>query len=116
MGVPEGWIFSKGKRVKFIMNINAFKSAAKASYCLVRPTAFDYAAAGYTAVRAEDPGFNAKRPWHPTYASPCRNGGDKATPLMSSVDLDGNPRVVSKVVDLGCYECQIGPGLSVIVK
>lgn len=78
--------------------------------------AFDYAAAGYTAVKPEDPGFDAKRPWHPTYVSPCRNGGDQATPLMSSVDPDGNPRVVSKIVDLGCYECQIRPGLSLIVR
>ena len=94
----------------------AHVSAAKASYCLVWPTAFDYAAAGYAGIKIEDPGFDAKRPWHPTYASPCRNGGDQATPLMSSVDPDGNPRVVSKIVDLGCYECQIRPGLSLIVR
>lgn len=101
---------------KVACNDIAHVATTKASYCLVWPTAFDYEASGYTAVKTEDPRFNAKRPWHPTYASPCRNGGDKATPLMSTVDLDGNPRVVSKIVDLGCYECQRIPGLTVIVK
>lgn len=43
------------------------------------------------------------------------NPGDD-TPTIQAVDLDGNPRVVGKRPDLGCYECPFGPGLMLLVR
>ena len=36
--------------------------------------------------------------------------------LLPSVDLAGNPRVFGRAIDIGCYECQVRPGLAVIVR
>ena len=36
--------------------------------------------------------------------------------MAGAVDLDGNPRVVGKRPDLGCYECPFGPGLMLLVR
>ena len=36
--------------------------------------------------------------------------------LLPSVDLAGNPRVMFEKMDIGCYECQVRPGLAVIVR
>jgi len=36
--------------------------------------------------------------------------------LRPSVDLAGNPREFGKAIDIGCYECQVRPGLAVIVR
>lgn len=35
--------------------------------------------------------------------------------MAGAVDLDGNPRVVGKRPDLGCYECPFGPGLILLL-
>ena len=46
--------------------------------------------------------------------SPCRNAAwGKPT---TAVDLDGNPRLRYRKLDIGCYECQIGPGMMLMVK
>ena len=36
--------------------------------------------------------------------------------MAGAVDLDGNPRVVGKRPDLGCYECPFGPGLMLLLR
>jgi len=61
-----------------------------------------------------DPLFSARKPYHLTVASPCRNAGSNEL-TTARVDLDGRPRKIGRRVDLGCYECE-GPGLSVIVR
>jgi hypothetical protein len=34
----------------------------------------------------------------------------------AGVDLDGNPRVMFDVIDVGCYECQRKLGFSVVIR
>jgi hypothetical protein len=34
----------------------------------------------------------------------------------SATDLDGNPRVLNKGIDLGCWEMQAGLGFQIIVR
>lgn len=46
--------------------------------------------------------------------SRCRNSASGT--LETSVDLDGNPRVRYRKMDLGCYECQEPMGLSILVR
>ena len=36
--------------------------------------------------------------------------------LLPAVDLKGNTRVMFDMIDIGCYECQVRPGLAVIVR
>ena len=36
--------------------------------------------------------------------------------VLPAVDLAGSPRVFGKAIDIGCYECQVRPGLAVIVR
>ena len=48
--------------------------------------------------------------------SPCRNRGQVMTWMDGATDLDGNPRLFGKAPDIGCYECQYGPGLILIFK
>lgn len=36
--------------------------------------------------------------------------------MAGAVDLDGNPRVVGRRPDLGCYECPFGPGLMLLLR
>ena len=45
------------------------------------------------------------------------NAGTKSgLTLLPSVDLKGNTRVMFDMIDIGCYECQVRPGLAVIVR
>lgn len=57
-----------------------------------------------------DPGFKnaAALDFHLKGASDAVNAGDNAVwqGVENAVDLDGNPRIFRKIVDLGCYECQ----------
>ena len=46
--------------------------------------------------------------------SPCRNAAWGSP--MTAVDLDGAPRVRFRFPDIGCYECQLGAGLLLLVK
>ena len=44
--------------------------------------------------------------FHLQSTSPCINSGDN-TYVLSSTDLDGNPRIVGNYVDMGAYEYQL---------
>jgi len=43
--------------------------------------------------------------YHLQASSPCRNAGDNAY-VSTAIDLDGNPRLISAIVDMGVYESQ----------
>ena len=62
---------------------------------------------------AADPLF--RREYHIGPDSPCCNTGMTLGWEKGGKDLDGNPRLYRKRVDMGCYECQIG-GFSLIVR
>lgn len=48
--------------------------------------------------------------------SEAYNKGTHASVIIPSLDLAGNTRVFSNKIDIGCYECQLLPGLSIIIK
>ena len=43
-------------------------------------------------------------------------GTTNSLALLPSVDLAGNPRIYSKAIDVGCYECQKKLGFAVIIR
>ena len=49
-------------------------------------------------------------------SSPCYNAGERWDGIETAVDLDGNPRLRWKRPDMGCYECQRGGGMMLLVK
>ncbi|PYU99398.1 MAG: hypothetical protein DMG26_16610, partial [Acidobacteria bacterium] len=52
-----------------------------------------------------DPLFlNGSSNFHLSYGSPAIDVGDDGAPQLPTTDLDGNPRIVNSVVDLGAYE------------
>ena len=53
-----------------------------------------------------DPDFAAAANgnYHLASGSPCISAGSPNAPSLPSTDLDGNPRVVGGMVDMGCYE------------
>lgn len=52
----------------------------------------------------------------PMCRSPLFNAGVNVARFAATVDLDGNPRIVSRKIDIGSYECQTAPGLAVLVR
>jgi hypothetical protein len=42
--------------------------------------------------------------YHTQSASPCIAAGTTNVPSMPGTDLDGNPRILNGLVDMGCYE------------
>jgi hypothetical protein len=47
---------------------------------------------------------------HLSLGSPCIDAGDNAAlPPDIEFDLDGNPRIVNRIVDMGCYELGLEP-------
>jgi len=42
--------------------------------------------------------------YHTQRTSPCKGAGSISAPSLPATDLDGNPRVLSGLVDMGCYE------------
>lgn len=57
------------------------------------------------------------------YRPRCRgalfNAGDNeryASSATSALDLDGNPRIQGKIIDIGCWEMQAGLGFQIIVR
>ena len=51
-----------------------------------------------------------------TLRSPCRNAGSNDAIVAGARDLDGNPRVYGRRVDMGCYELQQGLGLMLLFR
>ena len=74
---------------------------------------------GATSRVADDAGFAgaANGDYHlkPT-SKACRNWGTFLDWMDGATDLDGNPRIVGKAPDIGCYECQVGPGLILLFR
>ncbi len=58
--------------------------------------------------------------WHQTRNSQLINSGTKSTDYRpagsSAIDLDGNPRLQSKSIDLGCWEVPSGLGFQIILR
>ena len=52
------------------------------------------------------PGSN----YHLQVTSACRNSGSNMFWMIGATDLDGNPRIIGGVVDMGCYEYIPEPG------
>jgi len=58
----------------------------------------------------------AAHDYHITVDSPARNHGVIPDGYMPpATDLDGKPRIVSRKIDIGCYECK-GGGFTLIVR
>ena len=55
---------------------------------------------------AASPAFRGPGDFRIGSASPCRNAGDNAlwADVVDPLDLEGNPRILYRVVDIGCYE------------
>lgn len=51
-----------------------------------------------------------------TSGAAVNRGTTSGLMLLPSVDLAGNPREFGRAIDIGCYECQVRPGLAVIVR
>ena len=47
--------------------------------------------------------------YHLRWGSPCINAGDNSVVLEGATDLDGKPRIIREVVDMGCYEAEPPP-------
>ena len=69
---------------------------------------------------ARDPLLRSREPGRYTFsaASPCRNSGSNEAfgTLTDAVDLLGNPRLFGKVIDMGCFELQMGGGTMLLLK
>ncbi|MFN2352886.1 MAG: choice-of-anchor Q domain-containing protein, partial [Kiritimatiellia bacterium] len=48
-------------------------------------------------------GFDAQN-YHLATNSPCRDAGLYQAWMDTGTDLDGNPRIMQGIVDIGCYE------------
>lgn len=54
------------------------------------------------------PGFTTQGVWTLTRNAPCANAGAYAPWMADAQDLDGNPRVRARVVDIGAFEARPG--------
>lgn len=52
----------------------------------------------------------------PNASSLLRDAGVEIPRFANGVDLAGNPRVHGREIDIGCYECQTVPGLTIFVR
>ncbi|MBR1921301.1 MAG: hypothetical protein IJ829_04780 [Kiritimatiellae bacterium] len=50
------------------------------------------------------------------FTSPCKNAALAVEWMEGAVDLAGNPRIIGKVPDIGCFECATGTGLLLVVR
>jgi predicted outer membrane repeat protein len=62
---------------------------------------------GTTGCFTNAPQFVSASDWHLQSNSPCINTGDNSY-AQGTKDLDGNPRIIGGVVDMGAYECTSG--------
>ncbi|MEW6007275.1 MAG: choice-of-anchor Q domain-containing protein [bacterium] len=61
-----------------------------------------------------DPLFVSPTDFHLQPTSPCIDAGSNTAPALPPTDKDGNPRIVNGIVDMGAYEYQGGPILSIL--
>ena len=48
--------------------------------------------------------------YHLRMTSPCVNAGTNQLWMTGAVDLDGNPRILKTIVDMGAYETRLWQG------
>ena len=76
--------------------------------------------AGLTGVgcKTGDPLFKkaANGGYRLTGASPARNAGVNQSWMVDALDLDGNPRIIGKKVDMGCFECTSGAATMLLMR
>lgn len=53
---------------------------------------------------SNDPQFVSISNFHLQATSPCRNAGTNMSWMWTATDLDGNPRIIGGIVDMGAYE------------
>ncbi|MDI6735353.1 MAG: choice-of-anchor Q domain-containing protein [bacterium] len=61
-----------------------------------------------------NPLFVGGNDYHLTEVSPCINAGSNTAPGIPSTDKDGNSRIVNGTVDMGAYEFQGTPTITII--
>ena len=112
----QGWLFSDcslygctvvGNREDSFCKGPLFTWGCKAYNSIIYGNELEEGYCTYEACRTEDPGFvdAAHGDYRLAMGSPCINAGDNAF-VWTSSDLDGNPRIVRRTVDIGCYEFQ----------
>ena len=112
----QGWLFSDcslygctvvGNREDSFWKGPLFTWGCKAYNSIIYGNELEEGYCTYEACRTEDPGFvdAAHGDYRLAMGSPCINAGDNAF-VWTSSDLDGNPRIVRRTVDIGCYEFQ----------
>ena len=85
-----------------------YDSSSTFNYCCTTP--LPSSGAGNI---AQEPGFVdlAGGDYHLRLGSPCINAGINQDWMMGATDLDGNPRIIHGVVDMGAYEFQLYDGI-----
>ena len=77
------------------------------------------ASATVTTCRETDDLKDFKRPskgnYHLKGCSPALNAGTDAEWMKTATDLEGNPRIRQRAVDIGCYE-DLETGFSILVR
>ena len=112
----QGWLFSDcslygctvvGNREDSFWKGPLFTWGCKAYNSIIYGNELEEGYCTYETCRTEDPGFvdAAHGDYRLAMGSPCINAGDNAF-VWTSSDLDGNPRIVRRTVDIGCYEFQ----------
>ena len=73
------------------------------NYCSIQGLTGSFGGSGN---HGEDPLFldPDKRDYHLLQGSPCIDVGDNSVVEANSTDLDGNPRIINGIVDMGAYE------------
>jgi len=80
-----------------------------------------FTGANSTVTNLTDAAFKsvANGDYRPKSDSALFNGGDNgrySSYATSSTDLDGNPRIKGKIIDIGCFEVDSGRGFTLIVR
>ena len=85
-----------------------------ASYCNIG----EYAGAGSNGNLSQDPLFRTPEISDYTLrsSSPSVNTGLRQAWMATRTDLLGNPRVIGRSCDMGCFECTIRPGTTLILR